>query len=80
VRAAKTSEDQYARSGSSSSHSSMDEPIASPKPNVYNSSIIQRQMGKPDFNRVFMFFFPLIFFTIALILFRFYILQQKLIH
>jgi len=80
VRATKTSEDRYVRSGSSSSHSSMDEPIASTRSNIYNSSIIHQQMSKPDYNRVFIFFFPLIFFIIISILFSLFILRQKLNH
>ena len=50
VRVTKTSEDRYIRSNSSSSRSSVDENIASPRSNVYQSSTIT---GKPDFNRVF---------------------------
>jgi hypothetical protein len=57
IRVAKTSEDRYIRSNSSSSLSSIDEPITSPKSNIYNPSTINPQLGKPDHNRVYISFF-----------------------
>jgi hypothetical protein len=57
VRVTKTSEDRYARSDSSSSQSSIDEPIRSPRSNVYSLSTNHQQVMKPDFNRVCIFFF-----------------------
>jgi hypothetical protein len=53
VRITKTSEDRYVRSDSTSSRSSVDEPIPSPKSNIYNSSSMHQSTGKQDFNRVF---------------------------
>jgi hypothetical protein len=53
VRVTKTSEDRYVRSNSSSSQSSMDEPIRSPRSNVFSLNTNPQQMIKPDFNRVF---------------------------
>lgn len=53
VRVAKTSEDHYARSDSSSSQSSADVPIQSPKSNPYNAPTGHPQMIKPDLKRVF---------------------------
>ena len=53
VRAAKTSEDRYMRPNSSSSQSTLDEQITSPRSNVYNSSAIQQSTGKSEHNRVF---------------------------
>lgn len=66
VRVTKTSEDRYIRSNSSSSRSSGDEPVTSPRSNVYNASNIYQQMGKPDYNRVlfFPFTFCLLFYFI----------------
>ncbi len=41
--------------------------------------MVPQQTGKPhDYHRVFVFYFSLIFFTITLIFFSFYILHQKL--
>jgi hypothetical protein len=51
ARIVKTSEDQYERSHSSSSKSSVDEEKVSPKANA--PSINHYQGVKPDFNRVF---------------------------
>ena len=56
VRVTKTSEDRYVRSNSSSSQSSMDEPIRSPRSNIYSLTTNPQQMIKPDFNRVFVLF------------------------
>lgn len=53
VRITKTSEDHYARSDSSSSRSTIDGPISSPRSNIYNSSTTHQQMVKPDYKRVF---------------------------
>jgi len=54
ARIVKTSEDQYHRSNSSSSKSSVDEEKLTPKPNAHNAPSTHHYQGvKPDFNRVF---------------------------
>ena len=54
LRITKTSEDRYVRSNSSSSNSrsSADEPIASPRSNVFQSSVTHQSHSKSDFNKV----------------------------
>jgi hypothetical protein len=58
ARIVKTSEDQYKRSDSSSSKSSVTEENLSPKSNAHNHPPVhQQQAVKPDFNRVFIYLF-----------------------
>ena len=53
VRVTKTSEDRYIRHDSSSSQSSIDEPVRSPRSTIYNSTAMHQQTIKPEYNRVF---------------------------
>ncbi|CAF3330688.1 unnamed protein product [Rotaria socialis] len=52
LRITKNSEDRYIRSDSSSSESSNDEPITSPRSNIYNISTTHQQIIKPDSRRL----------------------------
>ena len=79
LRLAKTSEDRYVRpnSSSSSSRSSTDEPIASPRSNVFHSSTTttHQSNNKSDYNKVLI---SCHLGMIIQLLFRFYIHLLKL--
>ena len=77
LRLTKTSEDRYVRSNSSSSQSSVDEPIRSPRSNVFISSNPHHPTNKADFKKVLIMLLSLSP-NFLIIIYRFFILLQKL--
>lgn len=79
VRVVKTSEDQYERSHSTSSESSIHEESASPRLNVQNPSLVYNNASvKPEYNRVRILFTVLTLYRHRCMFYSFFMRHQKL--